>query len=205
MTIAQQAVSVAELRRTAVAASIARIRQVERAQGVTPAALREIRAILLELAARRELFPPGDFPSELNEHGHNAIYQLAADPVDRLALVRSTSRGAKQVPPHNHTTWAVIVGVQGEEENFFYAREDDGSVPGRGILRRIGHETVRPGSGVCMMPEHIHHIETEGDSHTLHLHMYGLALHRLDARVAYNVAEGSYRVFPATQYIKDAR
>ena len=38
-----------------------------------------------------------------------------------------SSRGHVETPPHNHTTWAVVVGHAGNELNRFYARTDDGS------------------------------------------------------------------------------
>jgi predicted metal-dependent enzyme (double-stranded beta helix superfamily) len=201
----QQSASVVDLRRSAVADAVARIKGVESEQGVNRPALQEIREILNGLAARKELFPERDFPIVLDERGQNPIYLLSEEGDKRFALYMSASRGHKQVPPHNHTTWAVIVGVTGEEENFFYERTDDGSQPGRGALRQVRHETVRPGTGVCMMPEDIHHIETHGDDVTLHLHMYGLALDRLHERVRYNVDEGTYKGFGANQNIRDGR
>ena len=202
---AQQATSVAALRSAAVAETIAGIKRVEREQGVNRPALQEIREILKGLAAQQALFPEHDFPIVLDERGQNPIYLLAEDDDRRFALYMSCSKGSKRVPPHNHTTWAVIVGVSGEEENTFYERADDGTQPGHGTLRRIGHETVRPGTGVCMMPEDIHHIETHGEKATMHLHMYGLALDQLHERVRYNEEEGTYKKFGANQNIRDAR
>lgn len=202
---AQQAASVAPPRRAAVAETIARIKRVVSERGVNRESLEDIREVLKELAAQAELFPKADFPIVLDERGQNPIYRLAEDDDKTFALYMSTSQGAKKVPPHNHTTWAVIVGVSGDEENYFYERTDDGSQPGRGTLRQVGHETVSPGTGVCMMPEDIHHIETHGEDVTLHLHMYGLALDQLHERVRYNVDEGTYKVFGANQNIQEAR
>jgi len=202
---AQQAVSVAGLRREAVAEAVAQIKRVEQERGVNRPALQEIRTILNDLAARHELFPADDFPIVLDERGQNPIYLLSEDGERRFALYMSTSKGSKKVPPHNHTTWAVIVSVAGEEENYFYERTDAGNEPGKGTLRQIGHETVRPGTGVCMMPEDIHHIETHGEAATLHLHMYGLALDQLHERVRYDVVAGTTKVFGASQNIRDAR
>ena len=205
MAQAQQAASVAAMRNTAVAEAVTQIRNVERSMGVTRPALERIRDILKVLAYQRQLFPQDDFPIVLDERGQNPIYLLAEDADKRFALYMSCSKGAKRVPPHNHTTWAVIVGVQGDEENYFYERTDDGSVAGEGTLRQVRHETVRPGSGVCMLPEDIHHIETHGEAQTLHLHMYGLALDQLHERVRYDEAAGTYRKFGANQNIRDAR
>ncbi len=205
MAIAQQAAAVAGQRNAAVTEAIAEIRRVEQEQGVTRPALEQIRDILKGLAAQGELFPEVDFPVVRDERGQDPIYLLAEDDDKRFALYMSTSRGAKKVPPHDHTTWAVIVGVQGDEDNYFYERTDDGSAPGRGTLRQTGHETVRKGAGVCMLPEDIHHIETHGETQTLHLHMYGLALDQLHERVKYDVAAGTYQVFGANQNIRDAR
>jgi hypothetical protein len=99
----------------------------------------------------------------------------------------------------------VIVGVQGNEENFFYERADDGSVTGRAELRRIGEEVVRPGTGVCLMPEDIHHIQVTGERPTLHLHMYGLALDRLTDRLSFDLQAGTVSTMRITPNILEAR
>jgi predicted metal-dependent enzyme (double-stranded beta helix superfamily) len=197
--------SVLPERRAAIAQAVGRVREVERELGVTPEALAEIRAILLELSERRELFPQDDFPPVRDERGFDSVYRLSEDEDHRFALYMSTALPGKKVAPHNHTTWAVIVGVQGNEENFFYERADDGARPGYATLRRIGEEVVRPGSGVCLMPEHIHHIQVTGDQPTLHLHMYGLALDRLGERVSYDVQAGTVKTMRVTPNIREAR
>ncbi|MFI5400114.1 MAG: cysteine dioxygenase [SAR324 cluster bacterium] len=189
--------NVAQLRKQAVARTVACIRAVHARLGVTRPALEEIKALMLELASRQELFPRGDFPLP---DGKNVIYRLAEDPDHRFAMYMSCGSPGKRTPPHNHTTWAVIVGVDGDEENFFYERTDSGSTPGKGTLRLIGEQVVRPGSGVSLMPEDIHHIQT-GSTPNMHLHMYGLSLEHLPNRVQFNIAEGTYKVFPANPNI----
>lgn len=188
---------VARERRAAVNETIAKIRQVEGLRSVTRQALGEIKGLLLGLASHRELFPREDFP--LRE-GKSTIYRLAEDADHRFALYMSCGAPGKRTPPHDHTTWAVIVGVEGDEANYFYERSDDLSTPGRGTLRRIREEVVRHGSGVTLMPEDIHHIES-GATPNMHLHMYGLSLEHLPTRVQYDVAQGTYKVFPANPNI----
>ena len=46
--------------------------------------------------------------------------------------------------PHNHLTWAVVAGIEGEEFEVGYDRLDDGSRPGYAELSRSGEETLRP-------------------------------------------------------------
>ena len=117
----------------------------------------------------------------------------------------STSIGAKDVPPHDHTTWAVIVSVQGTEENRFYEKIGDYSIPGKGQIRQCGGTTVRPGVGVCLMPEDVHSIHPRNERPALILHMYGRALDHLPNRVTFNMAEGTYKVFPASPNIRETR
>ncbi len=185
--------------------TIERIRSIEQARGVSRDALQDIKGVLLELAAHKELFPEEDFQPEQDEKGNFAIYRLAEDPDHRFAMYMSTSIGAKDVPPHNHTTWAVIVGVQGEEENRFYERVGEYAVPGKGDIRQSGGETVRPGTGVCLLPDDIHSIHPRNERPAMHIHMYGLALDHLPNRITFNMAEGSYKVFPASPHIREAR
>ena len=194
---------VAERRRGAVAGAVQRIRAIEASDGVNRPALERIRAVLLELTADRALFPPEDFP--LAADGGFAVYRLSEDADHRFALYMATGRPGKETPPHDHTTWAVIVGVQGKEHNRFYARSDDRATPGRGTVAVLRQETVQHGSGVTLLPEDIHSIHLEGEPSTLMLHMYGLALDRLDGRVAYNTGDGTYAQFSATTDIVDAR
>lgn len=185
--------------------TIDRIRTIEQARGVTREALEEIKGTLLDLAAHTELFPEEDFYPEKDEKGMYPIYRLSEDGDHRFAMYMSTSIGAKDVPPHDHTTWAVIVGVQGTEENRFYERTDDGSVPGKGQLKHVGGETVRPGVGVCLLPDDIHSIHPRNEQPAMHIHMYGLALDHLPKRVTFNMDEGTYKVYPANPNIREGR
>ncbi len=188
----------------AVADTIGRIRAVERDMGVTPGALEAIKGLLLELTGRPEIFPIEDFPVNAAD-GSGVVYRLSEDADHRLALYASAGVPGKAVAPHNHTTWAVIVGVHGDEINRFYERTDDGTVPGKGALRQTREFTVRRGTGVTLMPDDIHSIRIEGQGQTVHLHMYGRALEQLHQRVMYDTAEGTYAVFPATRNIKQGR
>ncbi len=184
--------------------AIDRIRAIEQEQSVNPESLESIKAVLLELAARKELFPESEFYPEKDANGAYPIYRMSEDADHRFAMYMSTSIGTKNVPPHDHTTWAVIVGVQGTEENRFYDRIDDGSVPGKGQLKQVGGETVRPGVGVCLMPNDIHSIHPRNSEPALHIHMYGLALDHLPNRVSFDMEAGTYKVFPANPNIRDA-
>lgn len=192
-------------RQQAIRKTIERIRTIEKEQGVTPEALQDIKAVMLELAAAKELFPEEDFAPESDAKGAFPIYRLSEDDDHRFALYMSTSIGAKDVPPHDHTTWAVIVSVQGTEENRFYQRVGDYSVPGKGQIRQIGGETVRPGVGVCLMPDDVHSIHPRNERPALILHMYGCALDHLPNRVTFNMTEGTYKVYPANPNIQEAR
>jgi rhodanese-related sulfurtransferase len=136
------------------------------------------------------------------EGKHGEIYRLSEDADRRFALYASAGRPGKSQPPHNHTTWAAIAGVHGEEHNVFYARVDDRTVPGRGTLRRTGERVVRRGGSCAFLPDDFHTIEVTGDVPSLHLHMYGRSLEDLPGRIAFaHDGGGDYAVFPASPTI----
>ena len=193
--------SVRDQRQAAISASVGRIREIENGRGVTREALETIKRELLELADHIELFPIEDFPPSDGDNGFDVLYRLSEDADHRFALYASTGTPGKSVPPHNHTTWAVIVGLHGDEHNVFYERTDDGATPGEGTVRETGGVTLNHGDGTAMMPEDIHSIHITDSEHTVHLHMYGLALEQLHERVMYNRKAGTYKVFPASQNI----
>lgn len=170
-------------------------RHIERA-GVTHANLDKIGGLLAQLASRAELFPQEEFP--LGADG--GIYRLSEDPDHRFALYASAGGAGKKVPPHDHTTWAIIAGVHGAERNVVYDRLDNGARQGFVQLREAPakEKTLRRGDVIAYLPEDFHHIETPADSGTaLHLHFYGLSLEHLPNRVTVDLATGAARRFMA--------
>src|ERR1043165_4066836 len=117
--------AVMDARAAAVAEPVQAVRQIETELGVTPAALDPIKQKLIALATRSELFPPESFPVPVGLPGK--AYRLAEDADHRFALYAAAGAPGRTAPPHNHTTWAVIAGVYGQEHNVFYSRTDDRS------------------------------------------------------------------------------
>ncbi|MCH7889833.1 MAG: sulfurtransferase [Proteobacteria bacterium] len=187
--------SVVERRAEAVAGTVDRVRAIEQSMGATRAALEKIEAELIALATRTELFPAEHFPVAPGAKGN--IYRLSEDSDYRFALYASAGVPGKSQPPHNHTTWAVIAGIYGDEHNVFYQRTDDRSTPGRGALRKSGEKTVTRGGGCALLPDGFHTIEVTGDGPSLHLHIYGRSLEHLPERIFFAGEDGgAYQVFP---------
>jgi predicted metal-dependent enzyme (double-stranded beta helix superfamily) len=181
-------------RAAAVAETVTRVRRIERELGVTRAALERIKAEMIGLASRTDLFPAVHFPVPAGKHGQ--VYRLAEDADFRFALYASAGMPGKAQPPHNHTTWAVIVGVSGEELNRFYDRAGGG-------VREKGQSVVKQGTGVCFLPEDLHSIHIQAP--LVNFHMYGLALDHLHKREYYKAEEKTWKVFPAHGDIREAR
>src|SRR5215470_4410993 len=162
--------------------------------GVSYATLEKIGGLLSALAGRAELFPLEEFP--LGPDG--GIYRLSEDPDHRFALYASAGGRPAKVPPHNHTTWAIIAGVHGAERNVVYERLDNGSKEGFVQLREAPakEKTLKRGDVISYLPDDFHHIETPaGSGSALHLHFYGLSLEHLPDRVSVDMASGTAKRF----------
>jgi len=191
-------------RERAVRELIGRVRAIEAGQGVTRAALEAIKAELVGLATRSELFPPGHFQNTPGRPG--TLYHLAEDSDGRFALYGSAGVPGKAQPPHDHTTWATIAGVYGEEHNVFYECVDRDKVPGEGRLRKTDEFTVRKGNACALMPADFHTIEVTSATESLHLHLYGKTLEDLPERVTFpSAAGGRYARFMAKPVILSPR
>jgi predicted metal-dependent enzyme (double-stranded beta helix superfamily) len=187
----------AAARDTAVRTAMDDIRAIEADLGVTCDGVAAIRDRLVELSAHRELFPPDAFPAPDDDAEETSyMYRLAQDADDRFALYAQSSRGHVETPPHNHTTWAVVVGHAGAELNRFYVRTDDG-------VAETHQHLVEAGTGVAMLPDDLHSIHIDGPS--LNFHCYGLALERLEDREYFNASEGRWKIFRAVSGIREAR
>src|SRR5271165_4234439 len=184
------AVDIRAERAAAIAGTIGRVRAIEQRQGVTRAALDAVMAELHGLAARTALFPFAEFPPPPAGESGNRRYQLHTDADDRFALYLNAINPGNQSVPHDHTTWAVVVAVEGQELNRIYRRVDDGADPARARLELDREVVVEPGRGIALMPDDIHSIHTGGSAPTRHLHLYGLALERLERRVGYDLETG---------------
>src|SRR3954469_7252904 len=177
-------------REAAVAATMDRIKAIEREQGVTRPALDAIKAEMLKLAANEALFPAAEFPPPPAGEKGSKRYLLQEEPDGRFAIYLLALNPGNGTKPHDHTTWAVVVSVEGQELNRVYRRLDDGAESGKARLELVREVMVEPGTGIALMPEDIHSIHTSGDRPTRHLHVYGLALEKLDERKAYDMESG---------------
>ena len=179
-------------------AAVADIRAIEAREGVNRHSLARIRERLMALAARTDLFTAEDFPPPAaGDKRKSCLYRLAEDDDHRFALYANASLGGYDTPAHNHTTWAVIVGVTGEELNRFYDRTADHGV------HEKGQHVVRQGSGVSFMPDDLHSIHIGAP--LLNFHMYGLALEQLDRREFYKPEQNAWDIFPPHSDIREAR
>ena len=192
--------SITQTRSQEIRQTVARVRAIERQHGVTRDAIERIMNEVTALASRGELFPAEHFPVPAGKHGE--VYRLSEDADCRFALYASAGLPGKAQPPHNHTTWAVISGVFGDEHNVLFERTDNRATAGQGTIRRSGELTVRKGNAVGFLPDDFHTIEVTGDKPALHLHMYGLSLEELPGRIAFETTSGGgYSVFPANPTI----
>jgi predicted metal-dependent enzyme (double-stranded beta helix superfamily) len=176
--------------------TIADVRQIER-RGVTREVLEQIKQRLMRLAKRTDLFTAADFPPpEPGAQRNSCLYRIAEDADHRFALYANSSNGSYATPAHNHTTWAVIVGVSGEELNRFYDRSADG-------VREKGRYVVKQGTGTAFMPDDLHSIHI--DAPLVNFHMYGLGIDHLPRREYFDTKESAWKIFPPHTDIREAR
>lgn len=169
-------------------------------EGAPGDALQAVADALVRLGLQRSLFPAAHFPVDAQRPSQ--VYRLAEDADGGFALYLSAGLAGKAQPPHDHTTWAVIAGVEGNERNVLYGREktDD---PARDALVQQRTVDVAPGSAVVLLPDDVHTIELIDGQDGRHLHFYGRALELLDSRVVFEGPQGgSYRHFAAPKDIR---
>jgi predicted metal-dependent enzyme (double-stranded beta helix superfamily) len=180
-------------RAIAVADAVARAKALIPNDNMTDAQRSGLASILVDLAAQEELWPEQDFP--IAGDALWAAYTLHEEQDGRYALYAVPMRTGHAQPPHDHTTWAVIAGVRGAEENVLYRRTDDASVQGRATLQVDRQVIVEAGGALVLGPTDIHSIAVPGPANAFHLHMYGLGLGHLDQRLKYDLQAGTYSRF----------
>jgi predicted metal-dependent enzyme (double-stranded beta helix superfamily) len=181
---------------------LARVRKVAE-QDIRRDSLDAIKAELVALAARRDLFPVDEFPPI--EGGNASMYRLSEDADHRYALYVVAPAPGQFAPPHDHSTWAVIAGVHGRENNKLYTRTDDGTQPGVAQIEQSVELDIVPGTAIALMPDDIHSIHLGADGPHANLHLYGMSVEHCPERKMYSRSKGTYKIFPAATGVQKAR
>jgi predicted metal-dependent enzyme (double-stranded beta helix superfamily) len=79
----------------------------------------------------------------------------------------------RTTPPHDHGTWAVVAGLEGEERNVIWRREDDAARPGYAEIVPADVSVVGAGDVIALPSGAIHSVSNEGDGVSVSLHVYG--------------------------------
>ena len=177
---------------------IARIDSAGRERGgIDRSGVERIRARLLRLAERDDLFGDDDFPPP-EAAGASISYRIAQNDDDELALYVQCVGDGTSAPPHEHNTWAVIVGMRGQELNRLY-----GPCGGDGEPQVRQEVMVERGTGVAMLDDDVHAIHIEGAA--TNFHCYGLAMERLTDRRFWHARSSEWRVYVDDSVIIEAR
>jgi len=182
---------IAQARTTAIEQLLAAARDIERREGISRQSLETIKQALIALSRRVELFPDAHFPPP-SPTEDATLYGLSVDVDRRFALYIYRPRPGKETPPHNHTTWAIVVGISGEEPTRVYERVAEDRAAGRATLRVSREFTVGAHTGAAYMPDDIHSIHIAGERPIMHLHLYGRSLLDLPDRVNFDLAQGTF-------------
>jgi predicted metal-dependent enzyme (double-stranded beta helix superfamily) len=89
------------------------------------------------------------------------VHVLHEEPDHTLAVFAASWLPGRGVPPHDHGTWAIVVGVDGREKNVFWERVDDRSRAGFAEVRQVGEKVFGPGDVLVMPAGMIHSVRNE--------------------------------------------
>lgn len=191
--------SLAQERQARIETTIDQIRKLVDGTDPSLAVLEEVKTELLMLAKSEHLFSLDDFPPPDPENKLNScLYRLSEDDDHQFALYANVANGSVNAPPHDHTTWAVIVGVLGKEKNKFYKKSAQGADV-------EAEKMVEAGTGITLLSDDIHSIHIEEGDPVLNFHMYGRALEQLPGRNYWSASQNEWRTFPAHTDIREAR
>jgi predicted metal-dependent enzyme (double-stranded beta helix superfamily) len=114
------------------------------------------------------------------------VHVLHQEPDHSLAVFVVAWSPHQGTPPHDHGTWAVVAGMDGEERNVKYDRLDDRSRSDYAELEERCSFTAGPGDVICMRPRGVHLVHNETDHVTTSIHTYGRHVNYTD-RASFNL------------------
>lgn len=150
-------------------AAARQIREIDRSGAPEPDRIAAVVEVLKDLAADKALFPLHAFPRVEGSPG--GLYRLAGFPDQRGAVYMSLGFVGRKQSPHNHVSWAAVVGVDGGRETNVLYEKIDGDEPGKARLIKRDEVPVGPGDAVSLPSGFYHTIEVDSGP-SLHLHAY---------------------------------
>lgn len=105
--------------------------------------------------------------------GEELMCGLCVDPNGGPSIYLVSDGPGVDTVPHEHQTWAIVVGIKGVEFNVFYrsASQKDR------LVVRSGERRVCEGDVLTMETHEIHAIDSSHGVHpTFHVHLYGRSL-----------------------------
>ncbi len=139
--------------------------------------IQKIRPLARKLAEDTSWVQPSFYDCDEDQGFGISILHEEPDALLVEAIAWLPGRG---VMPHDHQTWGVVVGLDGDEKNVNWERRDDGGRPGYADLAVRNEVVVRRGDVLGFLPDDIHSVHNEGASASLSLHIYGKSLAQID-------------------------
>lgn len=156
------------------------IRNIVSAENDNSAITDKIKPLAEKFTAERSWF--SDEYREVDEEQGFGLHLLHEEDNHDLAVFVIAWAPGKGLAAHNHKTWAVVSGIEGQEHETIYKRLDDGSTDGFADLEVTHQATLYPGKAVCCMPEDIHSVWNNGEQVAVSLHTYGRHLNHTAVR-----------------------
>jgi predicted metal-dependent enzyme (double-stranded beta helix superfamily) len=133
--------------------------------------IRRVQPLVRKAADRRAWLDEAHYTCD-EEQGFG-VHLLHEEEDHTLAVFAIAWLAGRGIAAHNHGTWAVVVGVDGDEHNINWERRDDGSRDGYAEIAVRNEVVVGHGDLISFRPDDIHSVENRGDVTTLSLHVYG--------------------------------
>ena len=130
-------------------AFVGALREIARRGGGAREVLKQVQPLAQRLAASQDLRSRCNRQCDpVQGFGFQLLHE---EPDHDLAVAALSWLPGRGTPPHDHGTWGVVVGVEGDEVNTFWKRTDDGAKPGHAVLEKL-QEKVFPPDAVIGMP-----------------------------------------------------
>lgn len=127
--------------------------------------------LMLHLASATDWPATGLVPASGDQE---LLYPLHVTPAQPALYLVSDGPGVTSAP-HGHATWAVIVGVHGNEHNTMYRRD----TPTADAVRPVSNVDVKALDVLILRATAIHATRAADQAPTFHLHLYGKPLDEL--------------------------